>query len=138
MYRIWISNIIRFSEFTKYRTLNTIRYWENKNTEYYIVSRKSEYQIQIVLFGLTIQIPNTKYRIVSKILQKTQHKSTFKYLNSIWGAKKNKTQYRILLGIEIIRIPNRTTICSNYSNSIQIPNYSSHPESHNIFPYAYV
>ena len=30
------------------------------NTEYYLVSRKSEYLTQIVLFGLTIQIPNTK------------------------------------------------------------------------------
>ena len=32
--RIWIQNIIRFSEITKYRIPNTIRYWENTNTKY--------------------------------------------------------------------------------------------------------
>ena len=38
------------------------------------------------------------------------------------------TKYQILFGIEIIRISNtNTTIRSNYSNSIQIPNCSSHP-----------
>ena len=61
---------------------------------------------------------------------------------SIWlpeyylGCQKNRLpnteyylEYRILFGIEIIRIPNtNTTIQSNYFNSILIPNYSSHPE----------
>ena len=84
--RIRIPNIIRFSEIIEYRISNTIRYWEIPNTEYqilfgieqiwipntkyFLVLKKSEYQIQIVLFGLTIWIPNTKYRIVYKILEK--------------------------------------------------------------------
>ena len=50
----------------KCRRLNTIRYWE-----------KSKYLIRIVLFGLTIQIRNTKYRMVNKILEKRQLKSTY-------------------------------------------------------------
>ena len=50
----------------------------------------------------------------------------FEYPNTIRGAK--KSEYKILFGIEIIRIPNmNTTIRSNYSKSIRIPNYSSHP-----------
>ena len=36
----------------------------------YFVLRKSEYQIQIVLFGLTIWIQNTKYLIVYKLVEK--------------------------------------------------------------------
>ena len=52
------------------------------------------------------------------------------------GGQKNRlpnteyySKYRILFGIEIIRIPNtKTTIRSIYFNSILIPNYSSHPE----------
>ena len=56
----------------------------------------------------------------------------FEYPNTIWGAK--KPEYRILFGIEKIRIPNtNTTIRSNYSNSIRIPNYSSHPGCHSPF-----
>ena len=46
----------------------------------------------------------------------------FKYPNTIWGANPN-TEYQILFGIEKIRIPHtNTTIWSNYSNSIEIPN----------------
>ena len=33
------------------------------NTKYYSALRKPEYRIPLVLFGLTIQIPNTKYQI---------------------------------------------------------------------------
>ena len=45
------------------------------------------------------------------------------------GRVSENTKYWIILGIEIIRIPNtNTTIRSNYSNSIWIPNYSSHPD----------
>ena len=54
--QIWIPNIIQFSEITEYQISNNILYWENPNTKFYSVSRKSEYQIQIVLFGLKIQI----------------------------------------------------------------------------------
>ena len=39
--------------------------------------RKFEYWVRIVLFGLTIQIPNTKYRIVLKMLKKRPLKSTY-------------------------------------------------------------
>ena len=43
--------------------------------------------------------------------------------------KKKNGEYGILFSIEIIWIPNtNTTIWSNYSNSIQIPNYLSHPD----------
>ena len=64
---------------TEYRILFGIEKIRIPNTEYYSVSRKSEYRIQIVLFGLTNQIPYTKYRIVYKILEKRQLKS--KYLS---------------------------------------------------------
>ena len=37
-------------------------FFKNTNTEYYSVSRKSEYRIRIVLFGLTIRILNSKYQ----------------------------------------------------------------------------
>ena len=44
------------------------------------------------------------------------------------------TKYRILFGIKIIRIPHaNTTIMFNYLNSIQIPNYLSHPERNTSF-----
>ena len=57
-------------------------------------------------FGIEkIGIPNTEYYLLLR-----------------------KTEYRIPFVIEKIRIPNtNTTIRSNYSNSIPIPNYSSHP-----------
>ena len=52
----------------------------------------------------------------------------FVYPNTIHRAKKTNTEYRILFGIEIIRIQNTNIIIrSKYSNSIRIPNYSSHP-----------
>ena len=52
----------------------------------------------------------------------------FEYPNTIRVAKNPNTEYRILLGIGKSQIPNtNTTIRSNYSNSIRIPNYSSHP-----------
>ena len=44
------------------------------DTEYYSVSRRSKYRIRIVLFGLTIQILNTKYQIVHKIWKKMKLK----------------------------------------------------------------
>ena len=74
--RIRIPNIIWFLEITEYQILNTIWYWENSipNAKYYLVSRKSEYRIWIVLFGPTIQISNTKYRIVFNILEKIKKK----------------------------------------------------------------
>ena len=74
--QIQITNIIWFSEITEYQILNTIRYWENPNTEYRILFgiKKSEYQIRIVLFGLTIRIQNTKYRIVYNIFEKMKQK----------------------------------------------------------------
>ena len=53
------------------------------------------------------------------------------YLNTriLFGVQKNlNTEYWILFGIGKIRIRNtNTTIRSNSSNSIQIPNYLSHP-----------
>ena len=55
---------------TKYWILFGIKKIQIPNTEYYTVSRKFEYRIRIVLFGLTIRIPNTKYRIVYNILEK--------------------------------------------------------------------
>ena len=137
---------------TEYWILFGIEKIRIPNTKYYSVSRKSEYRLQIVLFGLTIRIPNTKYQIVYNILEKTKLKLRFlfhtrhfvlKICEIIWtgirfnysntqilfGVPKNpNTKYRILFSIEKIRIPNtNTTIRSNYSNSIRIPNYSSHP-----------
>ena len=44
---------------TDYQILFGIEKIEIPNTEYYLVLRKSEFQIQIVLFGLTIQIPSS-------------------------------------------------------------------------------
>ena len=55
---------------TKYQILFGIDKIRVLNTEYYSLSRISLYQIQMVLFGLTILILNTKYRIVYKILEK--------------------------------------------------------------------
>ena len=57
---------------TEYRILFVIEKIRITNTEYYSVARKFEYRIWIVLFGLTIRIPNTKYRIIFKILEKTK------------------------------------------------------------------
>ena len=147
--RIQIPNIIRFSEITKYRISNTIRHWENLNTEYqilfviekiqipntkyYSLSRKFEYRIRIVLFGLTIWIPNTKYPSVYNILEKwIQNKDIcpiqdilfWKYVKlfgQVFGPaipipeyysgcqKNSNTEYQILFGIEKIRIPNMNT-----------------------------
>ena len=150
--RIRIPNIIRFSEITEYRISNTIRYWENPNTEYRILFGIKKIRIpntnstiRIVLFGRTIRIPNsienfgkneTKIKIFvpyktfcsENMWNYSDRYSVqlFEYPNTIRGAK--KPEYRILFGIEKIRIPNtNTTIRSNYSNSIRIPNYSSHP-----------
>ena len=57
-----------YSVFGNHQTQNINYYLVLKiripNTKYYLVSRKSEYRIQILLFGLTISIPNTKYGIV--------------------------------------------------------------------------
>ena len=39
--------------------------------------RKFEYQIKIVVFGPTTQIPNTKYQIVYKILKNVNYKKIF-------------------------------------------------------------
>ena len=109
-----------------------------------MVLRKSEYRIWIVLFGLIIRIPNTipnsiqnfgKRQLKSTYLVYTRHPDRYpdRYLNTrilFRVPKKPNTEYRILFGIEIIRIPNRnTTIWSNCSNKIQIPNYLSHPET---------
>ena len=150
--QIQIPNIIWFLEITKYQISNTIRYWENLNTEYYLVLRKYKYRIRIVLFRLTIWIPNTKYRIVYKILKKIKLKNIYwshtrhfvmticetirtgvwsNYLfitRILFGVPKNpNNKNQILFGIEKILIPNtNTTIRSNYLNSIRIPNYSSH------------
>ena len=56
-------------------------------------------------------------------------RSNYSNTQIIFGVPKNmNTKYRILFRIEKIRIPNtNTTIRSNYSNSIRIPNNSSHP-----------
>ena len=138
---------------TKYQILFATKKIWIPNTKYYLVSRKSKYRIRIVLFSLTTQIPNTKYAIVYTILEKTSAKikifvSYKTYcLNYSDGyldwysntriifrvSKKTNTEYQILFGIEIIRIINtNTTIPSNYSNSIQIPNYLSHPVTLNL------
>ena len=110
------------------------------NTYNYSVLRNSEYRTHILLFGLTIQIPNTKYQIVYKVSKKKIIKINihvlYKTLNFFlnysnrypdgyfntrilfWVPKKPNTEYRILLGIEIIPTPNtNTTIWSNYSNT---------------------
>ena len=55
---------------TEYRIIFGIDKIQITNTEYYLVSRKSEYQIWIVLYGLNIWIPNTKYWIEYNILEK--------------------------------------------------------------------
>ena len=59
---------------------------------------------------------------------RTGIRSNYSNTRILFGVPKNpNTEYRILFGIEKIRIPNiNTTIRSNYSNSIRIPNYSFH------------
>ena len=114
--RIWILNIIRFFEITEYRILNTIRYLENSNTESYLVSRKSEYLIQIVLFGPTIGISNTKYQIIYNILEKMKLKKIYFFhtihfvlqtCETIWtGIRSNYSNTWILLGVQKKIIPN--------------------------------
>ena len=59
---------------TEYRILFGIEKTRIPNTEYYSLSRKFEFRIRIVLFGLTIRIPNTKYGIVYQILEKIKLK----------------------------------------------------------------
>ena len=113
------------------------------NIEYYLLSRKSEYRIRVVLFGLTIQITNTKYQIIYKILEKMKLK--LRYLSHTrhfvlkvgvtirTGIQSNYSNTRILFGVPRTRIPNtkyylvlrkskyripNTTIRSNYLNSI--------------------
>ena len=66
-YKYWILFGFQKSPNTEYQILFSIEKIWIPNTEYYSVSRTSEYQIRIVLFGLTIQIPNTKYQIVYNI-----------------------------------------------------------------------
>ena len=62
---------------TEYQILFGIEKILIPNTKYYSVLRKLEYWIWIILFGLNIGIPNTKYRIVYKLLgKKRQLKST--------------------------------------------------------------
>ena len=56
---IQILNIIRFSEITKYRTLNAIWYWENPNTEYQILF--SIEKIWIPNSTIWSNYSNTKY-----------------------------------------------------------------------------
>ena len=51
---------------TEYRLLLGNEKIRIPNADFYSVLRKSEYPIQIVLFGQTIQIPNTKFLIVYK------------------------------------------------------------------------
>ena len=116
--------------------------------------RKFEYRIRIVLFGLTINIPNTKYRIVYKILRGKATKIIMfvSYwticLNNFWNySDRFSDRYsntRILFGVPKKRLSNtkyqillrywdnpntnmNTTIGLNYSNIIWIPNNSSHP-----------
>ena len=64
-YRIFIG--FQKSPNTEYQIIFGIEKIRIPNIEYYSVSRSSKYQIRIVLFGLTIRIPNTKYRMVYKI-----------------------------------------------------------------------
>ena len=59
---------------TEYGILFGIEKIQIPNTEYYSVSRKSKYRIRIVLYGLTIRIPNNKYPIVYNILEKLKLK----------------------------------------------------------------
>ena len=149
--QIRIPNFIRISEITKNWILNTIRYWENPNTKYWI----SKYRIWILLFGPTIRIRNNEYRIVYNFFWKNSTKinrfvsyKTFcsenlwnhSNRNLVWysniqilfGIQKNpNTEYQILYGVKKIRIPNtNTAVWSNYSNNIWILNYLSHPVAH--------
>ena len=130
--QIRILNIIRFLEITEYQILNTIRYWQNPNIEYQI-SRISQHRVQIVLFDLTIRIPNAKYQIVYKMLEKIKLKwrylfharhfvlkicetmrtgiwSNYSNTQLLFGVLKNvNTEYRIIFDIEKIQIPNTNT-----------------------------
>ena len=138
---------------TEYRILFGIEKTQIPNTKYSSLLRKSKFQIGIVLFGLNIWIPNTKYQIVYTLLEKKKATKINKFisyktfcLNFLWNyldrysdlylntqilfgvPKKLNTKYQILFVTEMIRIPNmNTSIWSNYSNSIPIPNYSSQP-----------
>ena len=74
-----------------------------------------------------------KRHFVLKICETIRTGIRCNYSNTriLFGVPKNlNTKYQILFGIEKILIPNmNTTNRSNYPNSIQIPNYSSQPET---------
>ena len=121
------------------------------NTEYYSVSIKSEYQMWIILFSLTTRIPNTKYQIVYKVLEKIKLKERFLFHTRHFvlkicetirtGICSNYLNTRILFGLPKTWISNtkyysysvlrksqyRRRIQSNTSNGIWISNYLSHP-----------
>ena len=64
------------------------------NTEYYLVLRKSEYQIQILLFGPTIWIV-FEYRIIRHTLFPPRMSNLYKYWTSNfgkWGQKDVKSE----------------------------------------------
>ena len=122
-YRIQMPNFIRFSGITKYQISNSVWYFKKigiPNTKYYSILRKSKYRIQEVLFSLNIRIPNTEYRIIYKVVEKMQLKSTYlshtrhfflKFFETIWkgiwssiriteyysGCKKTNTTYYLVL-----------------------------------------
>ena len=65
-YEYQILLVFHKSSNTEYWILFGIKKIWIPNTKYSSILRKSEYQIQIVLFGITIWKPNNKYRIVQK------------------------------------------------------------------------
>ena len=70
-------------------------------------------------FFVRIQIPKIIW--FSEIIK-------YRILNTICYWENQNTEYRVLFRSEKIWIPNiNSTIWSNYSNSISIPTYSSHP-----------
>ena len=153
VYKYHISFVYQKSPNTEYRILFGSEKILILNTEYYSVLKKSESRIWIVLIGLSIWIPNNKYWIRYKSLEKKAKKinifvsnKTFSFLNIGWNYSDRysnrylntrivfgvpqipNTEYCILFGIEIIQILiTNTTTRSNYLNSIWIPNYCSHP-----------
>ena len=103
--------------------------WSNYSNTKYLISNS------IQNFGkmkLTKRYLSHARHFVPKICETIQTfiRSNYSKTRILFGVPKNlNTKCQILFSIDKILIPNmNTTIWSNYSNIIRIPNYLSHPE----------
>ena len=130
-WRIRIRKIIRFSKITEYQISNTILHWENPNTEYRILFGIEKIVIPNRNSTIWSYYSNTKYNFffgknATKINIFVSYKTfCFKFF---WNySNRYLDQYsntQILFGVPKkikYQLPN-TTIWSNYSTSIWIPN----------------